>query len=313
MKKIKLSRTKAWGEVPEALVEDPTLSHAARLLGVWLAIRPDGWKVNKSQVKKVLGMGEKNWDKACRELTNAGYLSSEQVRKEGAFNGLDFSFNPEPKPQKTTSTGGARSAPSDSAPAATVPAGSAQLTRPPETKTSKHKQQQRGGGVFESHVVKDNTQSQPQAEPVAMPTTLSEVMGIAGPQAQQLDQLAHGASVEQLERLKAAHAVGMANGIIKNPGGWLAMMAKKAAVGGITELKARVDGSGAASVIDQLKAHSVPIGTVITVADKRLTVGHVDGVPRVMYDGLWIGVQRSLKVLLRVRAGELPTSSGGAA
>jgi len=144
---------------------------------------------------------------------------------------------------------------------------------------------------------------------------LSEILGlgITGPQSQQLDQLAHGASIEQLEMLRAAHAAGMTNGKIKSEGAWLAVMARKAVAGAITEVAdATCEGGGRGSVIEQLRAVSVPAGTVIMVGEKQLIVEHIDGVPRVLADRLSIGPQRSLKLLQRVHSGELSTSTGGA-
>jgi len=166
-------------------------------------------------------------------------------------------------------------------------------------------QQQPGGGC-ELKVVNETTSN-------SRAPRLSEVLGLAGVQAAELDELADGASLDQLEQLKAAYATGMENGTIKNEGAWLARMARKAAVGGITGFKTQGGGGVAISVLNELKAVSVPTGTVISVGDQQLTVDHIDGVPRALDGGFWIGASRTLKVLQRVRAGELSTVLGSSA
>lgn len=306
MEKIQISKKKAWGAVPEALVQDRRLGHPAKVLGVWLTLRPDGWKVHKEQAKDVLGLGEKNWDKACKELTEAGYLSRVPVRVKGQFKGHEYCFDPQPEQLQTTSTGGTASAPGATAHGGAAPAGGAHLTQTLGSTTFKQKQQHQIGGGCEFQVVEEKGMA-----PMA-PGILSSIIGITGPQGQQLDQLANGASVEQLQRLRAALAMGRASNKIKDEGAWLAMMAKKAVAGGITDVNEPPGGGGVASVLDELKAVSVPAGTVIMVGEKSLVVEHADGVPRVLANGLWIGAQRSLKVLQRLHAGELSTSSGGA-
>jgi len=84
----------AWGAVPEPLVEDPRLSHAAVRLGVWLCIRPPGWKVRPGHVMGQLRFGKDLYQRARRELIDAGYLVIEVARAErGRFGETVWEFD----------------------------------------------------------------------------------------------------------------------------------------------------------------------------------------------------------------------------
>ena len=104
MEKIQIVKNKPWGAIPEALITDPRLGHAAVRLGVWLAIRPDGWRVWKEHSKRECRLGEDSWDRACRELKNAGYLMVKTSRSGGRFGGLQLEFNPQPELSTNTAT-----------------------------------------------------------------------------------------------------------------------------------------------------------------------------------------------------------------
>lgn len=313
MEKIKINTKRPWGAVPESLLTDKRLGHAACRLGCWLATRPNDWVVHRSHAMGELSLGIDAWQSARRQLVAAGYLKiAGQAREKGVFRHLLLEFDPQPdipdKQKQFASTVGGKTAHGSTARGSTVHGFATHLTTiEVKQKQLKQKQQPQQGGCEFQVVQEVSANSQSQS------LKLSEVLGLAGEQARQLDLLAQGATIVQLELLKAAHAGALEAGTIKNEGAWLSMMARKAAGGGITGFKTQGGAGVAANVIDELKAHAVPVGTVISVGDKQLTVDHIDGVPRVLDGGLWIGAPRSLKVLQRVQTGELSTMMGSAA
>jgi hypothetical protein len=111
---ITIKRCGWWGSIPESLLTDQRLGHAAVRLGAWLAMRQDGWRVRKQHVRTVLGLGESVWDRACSELKQAGYLVIVPLRAGGRFIGQDYTFDPSPDipdspeavPPPTVNTGG---------------------------------------------------------------------------------------------------------------------------------------------------------------------------------------------------------------
>ena len=96
MSQITVKRRGWWGSIPESLLADLRLGHAAVRLGAWLAMRQDGWQVRKQHARRVLGLGESLWDRACAELKAAGYLSVVPLRTAGRFSGQDYVFDPVP-------------------------------------------------------------------------------------------------------------------------------------------------------------------------------------------------------------------------
>lgn len=94
MTSVKIYNKAPWCAVPEALLQDGRLGHAAARLGAWLAGRPDGWEVRKGQVMRVLGLGEDLWDRATRELKNADYLLTVPIRDSGRWAGQHYVFDP---------------------------------------------------------------------------------------------------------------------------------------------------------------------------------------------------------------------------
>lgn len=93
---IRVKHRAAWCAVPEALLQDARLGHAAARLGAWMAGRPDGWETHKGHAMRVLHLGEAAWDRAMRELRAAGYLTTQPKRVGGRWAGQDYDFDPEP-------------------------------------------------------------------------------------------------------------------------------------------------------------------------------------------------------------------------
>lgn len=104
MSQITIKRRGWWGSIPENLLTDYRLGHAAVRLGAWLAIRPDGWVVRKNNAKDRLQLGEASWDRACKELKAAGYMVTCQTRRSGTFAGVQYAFDPEGKVNESSET-----------------------------------------------------------------------------------------------------------------------------------------------------------------------------------------------------------------
>lgn len=105
MSQITIKRRGWWGSIPESLLTDQRLGHAAVRLGAWLAMRQDGWQVRKQHARTVLGLGESVWDRACSELKQAGYLVIVPLRAGGRFVGQDYTFDPCPDPSDPPEAG----------------------------------------------------------------------------------------------------------------------------------------------------------------------------------------------------------------
>ncbi len=95
---IKTSRRhKPFGIVLESLVQDTSLSSTARLLAVWLAIRPPGWVVHPEHAQRALGLGRDAYYSARRQLIQAGYVRAQQRRNRNGTHGqTEFEFDQEP-------------------------------------------------------------------------------------------------------------------------------------------------------------------------------------------------------------------------
>ncbi len=65
----------AWSAVPIAFLENKTINLTARVVGAWLVGRPDGWQISISHMLRALGIGKDAWQRAARELEEAGFLT----------------------------------------------------------------------------------------------------------------------------------------------------------------------------------------------------------------------------------------------
>lgn len=96
--RIKIDKKRPYGVVPEALVVDGRLSPTARLVGIWLCIRPPGWVVRRDHLLSVLGIGLDAWWRARKQLLQLGYLVEHKTRLGGRFTSADLEFLPDPEP-----------------------------------------------------------------------------------------------------------------------------------------------------------------------------------------------------------------------
>lgn len=69
-----------FGIVPNALLEDKRLSLQARALAAWLVGRADGFEIRIEALKKMLGISDKIWVSARRELETVGWWTSRKFR-----------------------------------------------------------------------------------------------------------------------------------------------------------------------------------------------------------------------------------------
>ena len=69
-----------FGIVPNSLLEDKRLSLQARALAAWLVGRADGFEIRIEALKKMLGISDKIWVSARRELENVGWWNSRKFR-----------------------------------------------------------------------------------------------------------------------------------------------------------------------------------------------------------------------------------------
>lgn len=69
-----------FGIVPNALLEDKRLSLQARALAAWLVGRGDGFEIRIEALQKMLGISDKIWVSARRELEKVGWWNSRKFR-----------------------------------------------------------------------------------------------------------------------------------------------------------------------------------------------------------------------------------------
>ena len=72
--------------IPNAIIQNPDLSAAARLLWAYLASLPPDWRVRMAQLQKALGVGRDVMRKLCKELE--GVRALERKPHQDAATGL---------------------------------------------------------------------------------------------------------------------------------------------------------------------------------------------------------------------------------
>lgn len=118
---LQVRHSSYWGSVPEAMLEDPMLDLDSRAVGAWLAIKPGGWQISVSALRRRLGrvvqpkagdinaefriLGKDRWQRIARELEAAGYLWRQQ-QNGGAGQWIwNIVFNPIPSRSQDTRAG----------------------------------------------------------------------------------------------------------------------------------------------------------------------------------------------------------------
>jgi hypothetical protein len=82
--------------VSNTILEDITLSWAARGMAVYLLSRPDDWQINVSHLVKQGPSGKDALYRVMQELVDHGYLERVQGRNEGKFDVGDWNLYEEP-------------------------------------------------------------------------------------------------------------------------------------------------------------------------------------------------------------------------
>lgn len=96
--RIKINKKKPWGAIPESIVVDVRMSATARIVAVWLCIRPPNWVVRRDHLLTSLGIGLDAWWRARRQLLQLGYLVEHKERRGGRFTSAGLEFFPDPEP-----------------------------------------------------------------------------------------------------------------------------------------------------------------------------------------------------------------------
>lgn len=104
MNLIKNNIKGAFSVIPNALINDNTISDRARFLFIHMASKPDDWVFYNEVLCKAMGYGEDTLRKYVAELSAAGWLTREQIRnKDGQFDHWAYTLYPQPYKQVTVS------------------------------------------------------------------------------------------------------------------------------------------------------------------------------------------------------------------
>lgn len=95
---FRVHRRVKYASIPNAIIEDNTLSAVARLALIWAISRPDNWVFHLSHAATVLCIGQNKVEKAFRELRDAGYVRHEgQIRAGGKWGASVYIVHDEPQ------------------------------------------------------------------------------------------------------------------------------------------------------------------------------------------------------------------------
>lgn len=83
MSTVRVRKRQRWSAVPDAVLENTSLSFSARLTLGWLLGREEGWEIRVGYMCKVLGLTDKTWPRVRGELIEAGFYS-QQKNVDGA-------------------------------------------------------------------------------------------------------------------------------------------------------------------------------------------------------------------------------------
>ena len=299
--RIKINKQKSWGAVPEELVEDQRLGAVARLVAIWICIRPPGWKIRRDHMLETLGLGLDAWWRARQQLIDYKYLFVTPKREVGRFAGSDLEFFSEPQ--------GADPAPSATAQGfperGSTVLGSTALGKPRRlTETDKTVEKIKTPPPQKGVVVVSEAALKPAGQPGS---SLSELLGVEGVLGGQLDLKSAGATLEQLDYLHTAFHAGVASGNIKDQGAWLVKMAERAAAGQMTGLRqtGTLAAPPVATLAAELLATGIKNGSAILchTTNKKWVFDEFGGARNGA--GVLVGPAATRALLARVAAGEL--------
>ena len=96
MNKVKNKVRKDFTVIPNALINDNTLTDRARFLFCYMASKPDNWDFYQVPLAKQLGYSIDTLRKYLKELMESGWVSREERREEGKFDSFDYTLHPSP-------------------------------------------------------------------------------------------------------------------------------------------------------------------------------------------------------------------------
>ena len=207
--RIQIRRDRPWGSVPESLVVDVKLGPTARLVAVWLCIRPPNWIVRRGHVLNTLGIGLDAWWRARRELIAHGYLVEHPYRNAGRFTTADLEFFPQP--DLATATAHGFTEPGKSEPGSTELGKTEPLTTTLKTITKR---------------------PPPQTAVVVSKIEIQWPAGLAEEQIDACWEVVQTAAKDRQQCLIDELAGAMANRPISSPSGWMRGLMKKELDGG---------------------------------------------------------------------------------
>ncbi|MDC7224222.1 MAG: hypothetical protein PQJ60_10810 [Spirochaetales bacterium] len=103
---VRAEKTKNYTVIANEVFTREDLSAKAKGLYGYLMTRPDDWKIYKSDLHKRFKDGRDSINGAFRELSEAGYITKEALRKEdGTFDGWGFTLHETVKKQENPKDG----------------------------------------------------------------------------------------------------------------------------------------------------------------------------------------------------------------
>lgn len=127
-----------FAQIPNALINDNTLSDRARFIFCYMAAKSDDWKFYQDKMAKDLKMSVDTVRKYIAELLESGWLTREEVRGErGVFDSFIYDLHPAPCRKNTESVKngvGKNPSPINSALTNTIPLQTKTVTNKEENK-----------------------------------------------------------------------------------------------------------------------------------------------------------------------------------
>jgi hypothetical protein len=284
-----------YGIVNESLLEDCRLNSTARLIGAWLGVKRPGWKVYRSQLLQVLGLGRDAYQKARRQLIACGYLTMRPKRSaHGRFTAPLWLFDQWACSGTATGdgfSGSGEAAPGKSGAGGTGSGLSGCLPKPKQTTPSLTTPPPLAAAV----VVVSGAGSMGQK--------LNVELGGDSAAMARVDRASDGASPEQVELAVEEVRRQVAAGTARSPVGLAVTLAKLAVRGAVTAQAAPKHGEAAETAWHRRAAAAgryvehPKLGRHTVLLDGRAW--------RRESDGLTISGSQGLKLWARVESGEL--------